>query len=210
MIEDDASLRRLVAEYFGQEGVVLMATSRVDVYAVGAAAQAQVIILGDSSETGVEQFVKRLRGERSVPVVLLVSKDTDEPLDGVEFVDAVVTKPFDIAELYSLVEGLLPADDIVAEPFVSAAGIEIDMQTFRASVDGEEVDLSTKEIQLLYLLVSHPGRVFSREELASRVWGRLLSDNHVIAVHINHIRDRIGGYKKNLCTLRGLGYMFRL
>lgn len=210
MIEEDAGLRRLVADYFAQEGMLIIPAAHTDRFAEVQAQSAHVILLsGRLAMAAGHGFVKKLRGAKQTPVILLEPYFSSSAQDITALVNDELIKPFDISDVYVKVLKLLPCDDISTAPRVEYKGLTVDLENCIALADGDELGLPPREIELLHLLMSCIGSVISREEIASRVWGRLLSDDRVITVSINHIRSSIGGYRENIVSVRGVGYMFR-
>jgi len=90
--------------------------------------------------------------------------------------------------------------------------LKIHLPSRRVSVDGQDVDLTYTEFELLVTLASNPGRVFSRSTLLTRVWGDEFRDERTVDVHIRHLREKIERDPRNpefIHTARGVGYVFR-
>ena len=214
MIDDDPQLRRIVADYLQEQGMEVNAISRIDGYAMNAAERASVILLSNSvagSKTG--SYISKLKGDRDTPLIVLAS--SGEPVDSMSYfqqgADQMLAKPFNIAELSLRINALLrrfEKPEVERGNKAAFDGLSVDLKSYRVHVDGETVELPPKEIELLYLLISHPDQIFSRGELSSRIWGRILSDNRTIAVHINRIKSKIGRYARHIVSIRGVGYRF--
>lgn len=214
MIDEDPQLRRLVTDYLQELGMEVNAISRIDGYAINAAERASVILLSNSvagSKTGA--YIPKLKGDRNTPLIVLAS--SGEPVDSMLYfqqgADQMLAKPFNIAELSLRINALLrrfEKPDVDRGTETAFGGLSVDLKSYRVYVDGQSVELSPKEIEMLFLLVSHPEQIFSRGELSSRIWGRILSDNRTIAVHINRIKGKIGAYARHIVAIRGVGYRF--
>jgi len=163
---------------------------------------------------------RRLREERSaVPIIMLTARgDEGDKVLGLELgADDYITKPFSIREFMSRVRALLRRAQL------SAAGaraelIEVDdlrIDTSRRTVEarGEQVQLTYLEFELLRMLASSPGRVFTRKELLDELWGGSeFRDPRTIDVHVRHLREKVERDPKEpefLFTVRGVGYHFR-
>lgn len=171
------------------------------------------------------EVCRRLRGNpetASIPVIMLTARgeEVDKVL-GLEMgANDYVTKPFSPRELTARVKAHLRAtrrlqEKVLCErtPVISEGGILLDAEKYLVKKNGETLELPPKEFELLYLLASHPGRVFRREEILNRVWGYdYPADSRTVDVHIRHIRQKIEKDADNpalLITVRGVGYKFR-
>jgi DNA-binding response OmpR family regulator len=165
------------------------------------------------------QVLRRLReGEDGpTPVILLTAKgEQEDKLAGLRSgADDYVVKPFSPSELVARVDAVLrrvhpPATD--AEP-LRFDGLEIDLRGRRVAVDGEEVQLSQREFDLLEFFASNPGQAFSRDQLMDRVWGSaLLADTSTVTVHVRRLRAKIEPDPERprfVQTVWGVGYRFQ-
>jgi DNA-binding response OmpR family regulator len=147
------------------------------------------------------------------PILMLTARaDTGDVVAGFDAgADDYLKKPFEMPELLSRVRALLKRRERAAGGTVtSASGIEIDPASRRASLDGEPIDLTAKEFDLLSFLVANAGRVVTREELIQSVWnGQRAADSNVIEVFMCHLRGKIGDRSaRTIQTIRGVGYFF--
>jgi two-component system, OmpR family, alkaline phosphatase synthesis response regulator PhoP len=170
---------------------------------------------------GVE-VCKGIRKEQpTVPILMLTAKS--EELDkvlGLELgADDYVTKPFGIRELMARIKALLRRSEGVStksgqfpDETVSVGGITIDFAKRKVTIDGNVVDLTAKEFELLALFVRNPGRAFSRSQLLEQVWGYQFDGyDHTVNSHINRLRNKIEknpGEPVYLQTVWGVGYRF--
>jgi two-component system response regulator ResD len=130
--------------------------------------------------------------------------------------DDYVAKPFSRPELLARIEAVLRRrrregdEPLVAESLV-AGGVTIDIPARRVTVDGLPVHLTTKEFDLLAHLAANPGRIFTRDQLITRIWGYdYEGDGRTIDVHISWLRGKLRGRAKHnwFRTVRGVGYAF--
>jgi two-component system alkaline phosphatase synthesis response regulator PhoP len=156
------------------------------------------------------------RETRDIPVILLTAKtgEIDKVL-GLEMgADDYITKPFSPRELVARVRAVLRRTDKKArsEELIKAGPVVIDVDRHEVFVDGKKKDFTPKEFELLKLLASNPGKVFSREYLLENVWGYdYLGDTRTVDVHIRHLRQKIEKNSedpKYIKTVRGVGYKF--
>lgn len=173
------------------------------------------------------------RGIRSgpgyVPVLILTAKGTElDRVLGLEMgADDYLTKPFSVAELEARIKALFRRVDAMSSGDIAASatdfdratdgieksGLSIDPGRRRVRVQGKEVDLTAREFDLLYHFASHPGRVFSRQQLLDAVWGyNHAGYEHTVNTHINRLRGKIEDEPSEpfyIETVWGVGYRFR-
>jgi len=145
-----------------------------------------------------------------MPVLLITAKGSyDDKNKGFSSgADDYMVKPIDIKELVLRVNALLRRSKIANERQLRIANITLDADTLTVTRDGSIYVLSPKEFHLLFKLLSYPGRVFTRFEIMSEVWGYdSESDEKTINVHISKLRTRFEGWTEfEISTVRGLGY----
>ena len=163
-------------------------------------------------------FVSELRKTSNIPVILLSAKseDTDKILGLNIGADDYITKPFNPVEVCARVRSQLRryfqlgGGKARPETFV-CGGIELNDESKQVTVDGEPVSLTLKEYDILRLLISEPGKVFSPKEIYRRVWKDIpLNSDNTVAVHIRHLREKIEidpSEPRCLKVLFGQGYM---
>ena len=150
-----------------------------------------------------------------VPVLMLTArKEESDRVAGLELgADDYVTKPFSPRELAARVRAILRRSRVPAGPPPASQELSIDPDRRRVTLRGETIDLTYTEFELLRTLYDAPGRVFSREELLSRVWGETFyGDSRTVDVHVRHLREKLheDSLKPQFIeTVRGVGYRFR-
>ncbi|MHB9004458.1 MAG: response regulator transcription factor, partial [Coriobacteriia bacterium] len=160
------------------------------------------------------EVARRLRAEgHAFPILMLTARaETQDLVTGFDAgADDYLRKPFEIPELLSRVRALLKrTEQERTSPSHSASGVEVDSNSRRATVDGEIIELTAKEFDLLYYLVTNAGRVISRDEILKAVWGgQHATDSNVIEVFVCHLRNKIGDRDNTIIqTIRGVGYFF--
>ena len=151
----------------------------------------------------------------ALPIIFLTAKDTEEDmLYGFGLgADDYVKKPFSVREVMARVKAVLnrtpSALEEEPESLLSYEGLVIDQERKAVIVDGESVALTKTEFELLLLLLSHRGQVFSRQEMLELVWpdGVIVSDR-TVDVNITRMRKKIGHYSHYIVTRQGFGYCF--
>lgn len=160
------------------------------------------------------EVARRLRAEgRTFPVLMLTARaDTHDVVSGFDAgADDYLRKPFEIPELLSRVRALLKRTEHErGGATFEASGVEVDPNSRRATVGGSMIDLTAKEFDLLFYLVTNSGRVISRDEILKAVWGgQHATDSNVIEVFVCHLRNKIGDRDNTIIqTIRGVGYFF--
>ena len=165
------------------------------------------------------EVCRHLRKESSVPILMLTAKHGEqERVVGLESgADDYVTKPFSPRELVARVRAILrrtarEAERPPASP-LAAGGLMLDPTTHEVQLNGRLVDLTTKEFDVLQLLLSHPNRVFTRDFLLEHIWGYdYFGSTRTVDMHISRLREKIEDDPNNptyVMTVRGVGYKLK-
>ncbi len=177
------------------------------------------LMLVDVMLPGMSGFllVKRIKESiptANIPIIFLTAKDEEnDMLRGFSLgADDYITKPFSVREVMARVKAVLNrsgAYSIHTEGTFSYEGLVIDLNQKSVRVDGEVAPVTKTEFDILMLLLTNMGRVFSRHELLMQVWGRddVVSDR-TIDVNITRMRKKIGRYASRVVTRQGFGYVF--
>lgn len=149
----------------------------------------------------------------TVPILMLTARaETEDVVSGFNVgADDYLRKPFEMPELLSRVRALLKrTEQDRGGAAAKASGVEIDTSSRRATLEGEPIDLTAREFDLLAYLVTNAGRVVTRDEILESVWGAQRStDSNVIEVFVCHLRNKIGDEQNTIIqTIRGVGYFF--
>ena len=146
-----------------------------------------------------------------IPIIFLTARDSeDDTVRGLELgADDYVSKPFSIRELLARIGAVLRRSSGSEEDKLVYEGLVLDKERKIVTVDGEEVFLTRTEFDLLQLLLSDQGRVFSRSELIGKVWSDdVLVLDRTVDVNITRLRKKIGQYSTRIHTRSGFGYYF--
>ena len=168
---------------------------------------------------GIE-ICKRVRFEKiNTPIIMLTAKDTDiDKILALELgADDYVSKPFSMPELLARIKAVIRRSQFVSDNLKSISkkqfthlDVYFDLDKRLISVDGQEKFFRPKEFDLTYLLMSNPGKVFTREKLVQEIWGfEYFGDTRTVDVHIRWIREKIennNSKPKKILTVRGVGY----
>ncbi|CAN5758917.1 hypothetical protein BH24ACT4_BH24ACT4_12850 [soil metagenome] len=173
----------------------------------------EVVVLGDKPETGMAMCrALRKRDAPIEPLLLLVRGANLNDLElRNDLYDDFCLDPFHPRELEARLHHLLwRAGTGTGPETIEHAGLALNLETYQAAIDGRPLDLTYMEYELLKFLAQHPGRVFTRETLLSRVWGyEYYGGARTVDVHIRRLRAKLGEEHAGLITtVRSVGYRF--
>lgn len=155
---------------------------------------------------------REIRETSKVPIIMLTAKgDESDELLGFEMgVDEYISKPFSPKILVARVEAILRrSNKLTQEESVEVGGIKIDKMAHMVTVEGERVDLSYKEFELLTYFVENTGIALSREKILNHVWNYdYFGDARTIDTHVKKLRSKMGAKGELIKTIWGMGYKF--
>jgi two-component system, OmpR family, response regulator RegX3 len=218
VVEDDSAVRNLLLDSFKREGHLVLGVANGNAAVDYATTDRfDVVILDVALGEGPDGYeVCRVLRERRnvVPVIMLTALDSEaDAVLGLEAgADDYVTKPFGLAELRSRIRAVLrrSGGSVFADDVFAAGRVRLDRSRREVSVDGQPVEVTFSEFELLSALIANPGRVFSRLELLRAIWGdSAYRDPRGIDVHIRHLREKLEEtpeHPRLIVTVRGAGY----
>lgn len=172
-------------------------------------------MMGEISGFKMANILKKDKKTAQVPIIFITAKDTEnDTVTGFNLgADDYISKPFSLREVIARVKAVLrrtATSDMEKVPEqLSYQSLVIDITKKKVSIDGEEVPLTKKEFEILFLLLQNKGRVFSREDILSRIWSdEVYVLDRTIDVNITRLRKKIGIYGKRIVTRLGYGYCF--
>ncbi len=216
LIEDEEGIIHLLTLYLRDAGYdVVIARDGADGLALHARERPDLVVL-DIMLPAIDGFevCRRIRQWSKTPILMLTARGSeDDRIQGLELgADDYLVKPFSPRELVQQISGsgasAVPNDSVLRFP-----GLSIDRAARRVEVQGSEVLLTPTEFDLLALLASSPGRVFTREILMNKVWGYdYLGDGHTIDVHISALRKKLeaNAEQRYITTVWRVGYRFEI
>ena len=215
IVDDEQNIREIIREYAEFEGYE---TDETDdgMKAVRMAREENYdLIIMDVMMPKLDGYsaVMEIRKFSDVPVIILSARVEEyDKLFGFEIgVDDYVTKPFSPKELMARISAVLKRTRPKKKELIKSDGLEIDIAGRNVFVDGEKVEMTPKEYELLFYLVENNGIAISREKLLSNVWGYdFYGDDRTVDTHIKMLRSSLGKYRDKIVTLRGLGYKIEL
>lgn len=176
------------------------------------------VMMGEISGFRMARMMRDNPATADVPIIFCTAKDTeDEMVAGLRLgADDYITKPYSIRNVLARVQTVLrrtgrkeSGSDATDERIV-CLGLVIDTAQKRLTVDGTEVPLPKKELEILRLLIGNPGRIFSRGEILARVWpDEVVVLDRTVDVNITRLRRKLGEYGKHIITRPGYGYGFK-
>ena len=219
VLEDEPDIRKTLEYNLSREGYKVISAASIE--------QAKTLIKSDTFSlflldlmlpdgSGLD-LCKKLKGNsetESVPIIILTAKDDEiDKIVGLELgADDYVTKPFSVRELILRIKSVLkrgtPKKDIV-EIERQFGGLKINPDSHEVFIDSEEISLTALEFRLLKELVDKRGRVQSRDQLLTEVWGYSAEvTTRTVDTHIKRLREKLGSMGKYIQTIRGIGYKF--
>ena len=214
--DDEARMRKLVADFLKKEGhdVVEAEDGKTALDLFYRQPDLSLVIL-DVMMPGYDGWsvCREIRKTSRVPVIMLTarSEENDELFGFGLGADEYITKPFSPMILVARVQALLRRAGSDARPVKTFDGLEIDEGGRVVRVDGEKIDLSPKEFELLLYLAANAGMALSREQILNSVWDYdYFGDARTVDTHVKKLRIKLGTRGACIQTVRGLGYKFEV
>ena len=165
------------------------------------------------------EVCQMIREFSDVPIIMLTAKGDDmDKILGLEYgADDYITKPFNILEVKARIKAIFRRNNRNVpeqenQKVIETKGLKIDVDSRRVYIDDKEVNLTAKEFELVYLLVSNPNKVYSREQLLKTIWGPSYpGDARTVDVHVRRLREKIEATPADpnyIHTKWGVGYYF--
>ena len=157
------------------------------------------------------QVCREIRQYSQVPIIMLTAKsDERDELMGFDLgVDEYISKPFSPKILVARVEAILRRSNVVQEEAMEIGGIVMDKSAHSVKIDGQPVDLSVKEFELLEYFLTNKGVALSREKILNNVWNYdYFGDARTIDTHVKKLRSKMGEKGDYIKTIWGMGYKF--
>lgn len=214
VVEDEYDIRELLKEFLTEAGYdVVTAEDALEALEKFKSFNYNLIIL-DIMLPKIDGYVlcEIIRKESNVPIIMLTALDSEEnQLKGFDLnIDDYITKPFSMKVFLKRVEAVLRRekkilDDTIIPQEINYKNIKVDTDAFLVFVNGNKIDLTIKEYELLITLLKNRGKVLSRENLLSTIWGYdYYNDSRVIDTHIKNLRKKLN--LDFIETIRGVGY----
>jgi two-component system, OmpR family, response regulator len=224
LVEDDLEIARIVCDHLRRKGnQVTWASSGMEGWEDFQKGDYHLIIIDLMlPEMDGFQLLKHIRLQSDLPILILSAKvDEDDKVKGLkDGADDYLTKPFGLRELEARVDSLQRRYNRLNEQTKSSqeqiltfqAGLSLHIQNRKVQLAGQEVSLTVKEYDLLLMLVNHPGRVFTKQEMYEHIWNQPDVDgNNTVTVHIKSLRTKLKDSIRTpqyIQTVWGVGYRF--
>ncbi len=216
VVDDEAKIREVIKEYAefsgyevteAEDGMSAVGLCKLNDYD---------LIIMDIMMPKLDGFsaCKEIKKSKDIPIIMLSARGEEyDKLFGFELgIDDYVVKPFSPKELMARVNAVLnrkKASSPAIQETMKFDGLEINIPARTVTVDGEKVELTPKEYELLFYLVKNKNIALSRDKLLSDIWGYdFFGDDRTIDTHIKNLRNNLGPYRDFIVTLRGVGYKF--
>ena len=173
------------------------------------------VMMGEISGFKMANILKKDKDTAHIPIIFITAKDTEnDTITGFNLgADDYISKPFSLREVIARVKAVIRRTASTSEKEkseeLSYKGLTLNITQKKVSIDGKEVLLTKKEFEILMLLLQNKGRVYSREDILSKVWKEeVYVLDRTIDVNITRLRKKVGEYGKNIVTRLGYGYCF--
>ncbi len=216
MVDDEARMRKLVKDFLAIKGYKVIEAEdgeqAVDIFFKEKDIGLVILDVMMPKMDGWE-VCRTLRRYSQVPIIMLTarSEEWDELLGFELGVDEYISKPFSPKILVARIEAILRRGNAGTGEILEAAGIRVDKDAHEASVDGQPVDLSNKEFELLTYFMENQGMALSREKILNNVWNYdYFGDARTIDTHVKKLRSKLGEKGELIKTIWGMGYKFEV
>ena len=216
VVDDESRMRKLIRDFLEKKDYAVLEAgdgqSAVDLFFEQ---QDIALIVLDVMMPRMDgyQVCREIRQYSKVPVIMLTAKgEEQDELTGFKLgADDYVPKPFSLKVLGARVDALLKRYNVVSEEVLTAGGITVDKNAHTVKIDGEDVELSFKEFELLTYFMENQGIALSREKILNNVWNYdYYGDARTIDTHVKKLRSKMKNKQDYIHTVWGIGYKFEV
>lgn len=225
IVDDDTNIAELISLYLTKECFQCEIAEDGESALTKFIAFAPDLVLLDIMLPGIDGYdvCREIRKEHTTPIIMLSAKgEVFDKVLGLELgADDYIIKPFDTKEMVARVKAVLrrydhqknttvETADKKPEEAVHYADLSISLSNYTVTYMGKQLEMTPKELELLYFLAVHPNQVFTREQLLDHIWGyEYIGETRTIDVHIKRIREKINDHEQwAIRTVWGIGYKF--
>jgi len=217
VVDDESRMRKLVNDFLTRKNYEVIEAAdgeeAIDMFYADKNISLIILDVMMPKMTGWE-VCKEIRKNSKIPIIMLTAKSEErDELDGFELgVDEYISKPFSPKILTARVDAILRRSNLIdSSENVNIGGIHIDKAAHIVKIDGEEIDLSFKEFELLTYFVENKGLALSREKILNNVWNYdYFGDARTIDTHVKKLRKKMGEKGDTIKTIWGMGYKFEV
>jgi len=216
VVDDEQRMRKLVKDFLvKQDFVVLEAADGEEAIDIFMENKEIVLVILDVMMPKMDgwQTCREIRQYSKVPIIMLTARgEENDELRGFELgVDEYIAKPFSPKILVARVQALLRRINASSEEMIEYGGIVLNRSAHEVLIDGEKVDLSFKEFELLIYFMENKDIALSRERILNHVWDYdYFGDARTIDTHVKKLRSKMGNYGGYIKTIWGMGYKFEV
>lgn len=216
VVDDEARMRKLVKDFLTNKGFqVIEAADGEEAVDIFFNQKDIALILLDVMMPKMDgwEVCKTIRKYSKVPIIMLTARGEErDELQGFNLgVDEYISKPFSPKILVARVEAILRRSNVMGTESTEVGGIRIDKAARQVTVDGNPVDLSYKEFELLNYFIENQGLALSREKILNNVWNYdYFGDARTIDTHVKKLRSKLGPKGEYIKTVWGMGYKFEV
>lgn len=212
--DDESRMRKLVKDFLTKAGFIVVEAENgeqaIDMFFADKDISLVILDVMMPKLDGW-QVCREIRSQSKVPIIMLTAKsDERDELLGFELgVDEYITKPFSPKILVARVDAILRRTNAINEECIDIGGIKIDKSAHQVTIDGEDINLSVKEFELLSYFVANRGIALSRDKILNNVWNYdYFGDARTIDTHVKKLRAKMGEKGDAIKTIWGMGYKF--
>lgn len=216
VVDDEARMRKLVKDFLSVKGFSVLEASNgeeaVDLFFEQKDIALIILDVMMPKMDGWETY-RTIRKYSQVPIIMLTARSEErDELQGFNLgVDEYISKPFSPKILVARVEAILRRSNAVSSDLIEIGGIRIDKAAHQVTIDGQNIDLSYKEFELLTYFVENQGIALSREKILNNVWNYdYFGDARTIDTHVKKLRSKMGEKGDYIRTIWGMGYKFEV
>ena len=216
VVDDEARMRKLVKDFLSVKGfTVLEASNGEEAVDLFFEQKDIALIILDVMMPKMDgwETCRTIRKYSQVPIIMLTARSEErDELQGFNLgVDEYISKPFSPKILVARVEAILRRSNAVSSDLIEIGGIRIDKAAHQVTIDGQNIDLSYKEFELLTYFVENQGIALSREKILNNVWNYdYFGDARTIDTHVKKLRKKMGEKGDCIKTIWGMGYKFEV
>ncbi|MGL5578886.1 MAG: response regulator transcription factor [Fusobacteriaceae bacterium] len=210
IVEDEKDLSLAIEKFLGEEGFrVVIAHDGESALDKFYEETPELVILDINlpKKNGWE-ICREIKRNSNIPVIMMTARNSEyDEIQGLELgAEDYITKPLSLKVLAARVRKVLKIDK---NSSYSYGGVAFDIRTLELIIDGEKVEISPKEGQLLEYFIKNRGFVLSREKILNEIWGfDFYGDDRVVDTLVKRVRKKLGSYSEKIKTLRGIGYIY--